>query len=173
MNTPPLSPEERQALSKRLNAVQGYLELAMPIEAWNELEQIAPPQKGIFEVLKVRVDVCRALEGWELMAELATELSKAEPKEFKHTDDLAHALRRLKGIEEADVILSRQLANDPDNAFVIYKLGCLEFLRFGMDVARPTLQRAFTLDSSLKGVALEDPDLRGFWEGMCASSAED
>ena len=145
----------------------------MPMEAWDELEQIDPEKRGTFEVLKVRIDICRALGKWELMLELATKLSKAEPREFKHTDDLAHALRRLKGIEEADVILSRQLVNDPDNAFVIYKLGCLEFLRFGMDVARPTLQRAFTLDSSLKGVALEDPDLRGFWEGMCAPSAED
>jgi len=168
-----LSPDEHRDLSKRLNAARGYLELAMPMEAWNELEQIDPEKKGTFDVLKVRIDICRALEMWELMAELATKLSKAEPKEFKHTNDLTHALLRLKGIEEADVILSRQLASDPDNAFVIYKLGCLEFLRYGMDVARPTLQRAFTLDSSLKGVALEDADLRGFWEGMCAPPAED
>ena len=57
MNTPPLSPEERQALFKRLNAVQGYLHLGMHMEAWNELESIEPQDRGRIEVLKARLEV--------------------------------------------------------------------------------------------------------------------
>ena len=140
--------------------------LGMPKDAWDELEAIEANDRGRIEVLKVRLEVCRSLEKWELMAEIAQRLVGMEPQEFKHTDDFVHAMRRFKGIEKTDAILSHRLALEPDNAFVIYKLGCLEFLRFGMEVARPTLQRAFTLDNSLKGVALEDPDLLGFWEGM-------
>jgi hypothetical protein len=169
----PLSPEELQASDRRIEAAVGYLGLGMPADAWNELEQIVPEHRSQVPVLKVRVDVCRALESWELMAELSGRLIRLQPNEYKHTDDLAYALRQLKGAEEADAILGRRLADDPDNAFLVYKLGCLEFLRSGMDAARPTMQRAFALDSSLKGVALEDPDLQGFWEDLCGSSAED
>lgn len=160
------------ALENHIEAAQGYLELGMPMDAWNELEEIEAKDRGKIEVLKVRVDVCRALEQWELMAEIARHLHMAEPEEFKHVDDMACALRRFQGLDAADKMLSQLLLTDPDNANVIYKLGCFEFLRAGMDVAKPTLQRAFTLDANLKGVAMDDPDLRGFWEGLSNNASD-
>ena len=54
---------------KRLNAAVGSLNLGMPQHAWNELEDIDTKDRARPEVLKIRVEVCRALESWEMMAE--------------------------------------------------------------------------------------------------------
>ena len=37
----------------------------MPQDAWNELEDIEAKERARPEVLKVRVEVCRALKQWE------------------------------------------------------------------------------------------------------------
>jgi hypothetical protein len=50
---------------KCLNAAVGYLNLGMPQDAWNELEDIETKDRARPEVLKVRVEVYRALESWE------------------------------------------------------------------------------------------------------------
>ena len=59
---------------KRLNAAVGYLNLGIPQDAWNELEGIEAKDRARPEVLKVRVEVCRALESWEMMAEVSNHL---------------------------------------------------------------------------------------------------
>ena len=72
---------------KRLNAAVGYLNLGMPQDAWNELEDIEAKDRARPEVLKVRVEVCRALESWEMMAEVSNHLRKIEPDEVGHSLD--------------------------------------------------------------------------------------
>ena len=67
------SPELLQIL-KRLNAAVGYLNLGMPQDAWNELEDIEAKDRARPEVLKVRLEVCSALESWEMMAEVSNHL---------------------------------------------------------------------------------------------------
>ena len=54
-------------MEKHLSAALGYLGLGMAQDAWNELEDIEAKDGARPEVLKVRVEVCRALESWELM----------------------------------------------------------------------------------------------------------
>lgn len=51
MITPPLSPDELLSLSKRLEAAHGYLGLGMPLDAWNELEEIDPTLRATRDVL--------------------------------------------------------------------------------------------------------------------------
>ena len=72
---------------KRLNAAIGYLNLGMAKDAWNELEEIASEERSRPEVLKVRVEVCRALKQWEMMAEVSNHLRKIEPDEVGHALD--------------------------------------------------------------------------------------
>jgi hypothetical protein len=52
----------------------------------NELENIDPDKRSLAEVLNVRVDVCRALEKWEMMAEVTNRLRKIERQLGSHLD---------------------------------------------------------------------------------------
>ena len=47
----------------------------MSMDAWNELEEIDSKDRTRPEVLKLRVEVCRALEKWEMMAEVSRFIS--------------------------------------------------------------------------------------------------
>jgi len=98
---PPLPSPESLTVQKRLNAAIGYLGLGMPQDAWNELEDIEGEDRARPEVLKVRVEVCRALESWELMAEASNHLRKIEPDEVEHPLNMSYAVRRFKSETEA------------------------------------------------------------------------
>jgi predicted Zn-dependent protease len=166
MNTPPLSPDERQALSKRLNAVQGYLHLGMYTDAWKELEAIEPKDRGRIEVLKARLDVCSSLEKWELMAEIAQHLGKLEPEEAEHPINLAFAVRRLKDTEAAAKILEEAKGRFPEEGTIPYNLACYRAVSGKVAEAKTLLAEAFSLDASLRITSLDDPDLAGVWDSF-------
>jgi hypothetical protein len=73
----------------------------------------------------VRVEVCRALKQWEMMAEVSNHLRKIEPDEVGHALDQAHATRRFKSEAEAAEILSMALRRYYDDAFGALQLGLL------------------------------------------------
>jgi predicted Zn-dependent protease len=161
-----LSPEERQALSKHLEAAEGYLDLGMPMDAWNELEAIEAEDRGTIEVLKVRLEVCRSLEKWELMAEIAQHLGKLEPEEAEHPINLAFAVRRLTDTEAAAKILEEAKNRFPQEATIPYNLACYRAVTGKVAEAKTLLAEAFTLDTSLRITALDDPDLVGVWDSF-------
>jgi hypothetical protein len=47
---------------RHLQAAQGYLELGLPLDAHEELEQIEPEMRTVVEVLVLRVAIYQALE---------------------------------------------------------------------------------------------------------------
>ena len=100
-----LPPTDFISVLKHLNAAAGYLGLGMPLDAWNELEEIDPDKRALPEVLNVRVEVCRALEKWEMMAQVTNRLRNIEPDEVGHPLNMAYAVRRFKSEAEAADIL--------------------------------------------------------------------
>jgi tetratricopeptide (TPR) repeat protein len=144
---------------KRLNAAIGYLNLGMPDDAWNELEDIEAKDRARPEVLKLRVEVCRALESWETMAEVSNQLRKIEPDEVGHPLNMSHAVRRFKGEAEAADILSLALRRYYDDALVRYNLACYWCVIGRIEEAREMLETAFKKDQSLRELAETDEDL--------------
>lgn len=161
-----LSQDERRDLSKRLNAAIGYLGLGMAEEAWAELEAIDARHRGILEVLKIRLEVCRALSSWELMAEIAASLHKSEPDDPGHPIDLAFAIRRVRGEDEAAAVLERARQLFPQEPLLPYNLACYRAVQGRVTEAKQLLAEAFTLDESLRLTSLDDPDLVGVWDSM-------
>jgi hypothetical protein len=168
MNAPPLSPDELLSLSKRLEAAHGYLGLGMHMEAWNELEGIDPEKRALPEVLNVRVEVCRGLEKWEMMAEIAGHLLKAEPEDPGHQIDLAFAIRRVHGEDEAAAVLVQARQIFPKEPLLPYNLACYRAVRGRVAEAKQLLAEAFSLDVSLRETSLDDPDLVGVWDDFAA-----
>ena len=161
-----LFPDEHRDLSKRLNAAIGYLSLGMAGEAWDELESIDARHRGMLEVLKVRLEVCRALSSWELMAEIANHLHKAEPDDPGHPIDLAFAIRRAHGEDEAAAVLEQARLSFPKEAILPYNLACYRAVAGNLTEAKRLLAEAFSMDASLRIAALDDPDLVGVWDSF-------
>jgi Tfp pilus assembly protein PilF len=158
---PPLPSPESLTVQKRLNAALGYLGLGMPQDAWNELEDIEAKDRARPEVLKVRVEVCRALKQWEMMAEVSNHLRKIEPDEVEHPLNMAHATRRFKSESEAADILSLALRRYCDDALVRYNLACYWCVMGRVEEAREMLGTACNKDESLRELAETDEDLAG------------
>ena len=158
-----LSPEQQKQLFKHLRAADGYLDLGMAIEAWDELESIEAEHRSFGEVLKIRLKVCRALEKWEIMSEIAQFLAKNEPDESNHLLNLAFAKRRLDGVESAEEIPAKAEVKFPEDALIKYNLGCYRAVAGRIADARLALAEAFQKDPELRITALEDPDLVGIW----------
>ena len=135
---------------KRLNAAVGSLNLGMPQDAWNELEDIDAKDRARPEVLKMRVEVCRARKQWEMMAEVSNHLRKIEPDEVSHSLDQAHATRRFKNEVEAAEILSMALRRYYDDALVRYNLACYWCVMGRVEEAREMLETAVKKDESLR-----------------------
>ena len=156
-----LTQDEKIAMLQRLEAAQGYLGLGMSMDAWNELENIEARHRHFSEVLKIRVEVCRALEKWELMAELCRFLARGEPDDAGHAINLAYAVRRHESVQAAAAILTDALGRFPAEALIPYNLACYRAVAGKIDEAKELLERAYDLDKSLRLLALDDPDLEG------------
>lgn len=87
-----------QSLNARLHAAQGYLGLGMAQDAWDELENIDAKHRTHPRVLKVRLEVARALAQWEMVETLARTLVKLEPDDPLHAANLAQAVRQREGL---------------------------------------------------------------------------
>ncbi len=156
-----LSPDELKNLTTHLRAAIGFLELGLPLDAWNELESIEAKNRSLAEVLKVRLEVCRALKKWEMMAEIAQFLAKGEPNESSHFLNLAYAKRRFENVEVAENILTEASVKFPDDALIKYNLACYRAVTGKVSEAKDLLAEAFTKDPDLRLTALDDPDLEG------------
>ena len=148
-------------MERQLNAAIGYLNLGMAQEAWGELEEIEAEDRARPEVLKVRVEVCRSLQQWEMMAEISDQLRKIESDEVLHPLNMAYAVRRFKGEAEAADILSLALRRYYDDALVRYNLACYWCVMGRVEEAREMVETAFKKDKSLRDLAETDEDLAG------------
>jgi hypothetical protein len=62
------------------------------MDAWHELEMIAPLNRAQTKVLNVRLAVCRALKDWELAEDIARTLIKRELENVMHVVALAEVM---------------------------------------------------------------------------------
>jgi predicted Zn-dependent protease len=163
---PTLSPDEQRDLLRSLKAVQGYLHLGMHSDAWNELENIPSEHRARPEVLKIRVDVCRAMQKWDMVVEVTKHLAHLEPDDPWHVINQAAAVRKLQGEQIAANILEEAKGQFPHNAIVAYNLACYKAVLGDVNEAKTLLAEAFTHDASLRVTSLDDPDLVGIWDSF-------
>lgn len=147
----------------RITAAQGYIELGMPLEANEELEQIDADQRSHTEVLALRVKIYNALKKWELMETVAKRLVRIEPENVQWTVSWAYAIRRADSIEAARTILLDAVERMQDVAVLHYNLACYECKLGNLEEAKSRLKRAFELEPRYRITALEDEDLEAVW----------
>ena len=128
------------------------------------LEEIAPEDKNRNEVLRARVVLYMAAKKWDMAAAIASHLVKVEPENETWWINLAYSVRQIEGVEKAEAILLRAQAIHPKVAMIAFSLACYASFTGRMEEAKVRLQHAITLDKDIRGLALDDEDLRPLWD---------
>ena len=126
------------------------------------LEEIAPEDKNRKEVLGARVVLYMAAKKWDMAAAVASHLVKVDPQTAGWWISLAYALRRAESVEKAEAILLRAQAIHPKDAMIAFNLACYASVTGWFEEAR--LRRAIQLDKDVRGLALDDEDLKPLWD---------
>ena len=146
-----------------LNAAAGHLQLGDALDAWHELEMIAPQARAQTEVLVVRLAVCRALKDWALSEDIARVLIAREPHNVMHVVALAEIMGRREGPVAAAAVYEFAVDRFPGFALLRVSLA-VELVKAGqVDDAKRVLRTAFELDPDLRLVALDHPGLNPLW----------
>jgi Flp pilus assembly protein TadD len=145
-------------------ASSGYLELGMFDAAALVLEEIAPEDRTRNEVLGARVNLYMAAKKWDMAAAVASHLVKVEPENAGWWISLAYALRRTESVEKAEAVLLRAQAMHPKVALIAFNLACYASVTGRMEEAKERLRHAIDLDKDIRGLALDDEDLKPLWD---------
>lgn len=149
--------------SLRIEAAQGFLGLGMLQDAWDELENIEAKNRGAIAVLKVRLEVARAMGKWDMVEHLARHLTKAEPDESLHVFNLAQAMRELEGHESALAVYEFAVDRWPKFGHLRLAMAIELCALDRLPEARAVLKTAIKLDPQLREVALNHPGLEAVW----------
>lgn len=144
---------------QRLQAAQGYIQLGMFQDAWDELEALPPEFMADDMVSELRVSIYQALEKWEPARILAESLAKRSPENVGWWILWAYALRREKSVEDAKTVLMEAAAIHPNEALIPYNLACYSCVLGNLEASQKLLNMAFAMDPNLQRIALDDPDL--------------
>jgi tetratricopeptide (TPR) repeat protein len=158
----PLEPPDQQYWQ----AAVGYVELGMFQEANDQLENIDPFNRAAPEVLGVRLAIYQGLKKWELMQQIAKRLKEFQPDNVQWTTSLAYATRRAYSIDVAMEILLDAEAKFPREAAIPYNLACYYCQLGEMEKAKRYLKEAFEIDLNWRKAALDDEDLKPFWDSL-------
>ena len=99
-----------------------------------------------------------------MAAAVASHLVKVDPQTAGWWISLAYALRRTESVEKAEAILLRVQAIHPQVAMIAFNLARYASVTGRMVEAKERLRHAIELDKDVRGLALDDEDLRPLWE---------
>ncbi|MBS0657959.1 MAG: hypothetical protein JSR82_06900 [Verrucomicrobia bacterium] len=149
---------------KRLDAVQGYLELGMFDDALAELAAIEGEFGPRYEVLMLRMMTLRGQQRWGEMREVCSILRETQPERAESWIWLADATRHCRSLGEAREILREAETMFPANPHVKFQLGCYSCQLGELEPAMRYVQEAVALDRRWLRVALSDRDVEPLWE---------
>ena len=127
-------------------------------------EEIEPEEKTRNEVLGARVNLYMAARKWDMAAAVASHLVKVDPETAGWWISLAYAVRRSESVEKAEAILVRAQAMHPKVAMIAFTLACCAGVAGRMVEAKENLRHAIKLDKDIRGLALDDEDLKPLWD---------
>lgn len=120
---------------------------------------LAPAERALPEILRIRLGILMALERWAPATVLAEGMiSHGEDSLFTWLHG-ALAIRQLRSVGEARIFLLRAEPTLSGNATFHHTLATLESQLGNVPDAKERLSRAFELNPELRKVALGDDDL--------------
>jgi Flp pilus assembly protein TadD len=123
-----------------------------------------PEDRNRNEVLGARVVLYMAAKKRDMVAAVASHLVKVDPQTPGWWISLAYAVRRTESVEKAEAILLRAQAIRPKVAMIAFTLACCASVTGRMEEAKERLRHAIDLDKDIRGLALDDEDLKPLWD---------
>lgn len=143
-----------------LEAIEGYLQLEMPEDAFIELRNIPTSEHKSERYKELLLATEMMLEHWESAAHTAKQLCEIAPNEKSY---FIHAAFCLHETAETGAALQHLISGPPSlkqDPLYHYNLGCYNAVLGNKQAAREHLDVAFTLDPELKKTAADDDDLK-------------
>ena len=161
------SHEDRMALQR----AQGWLELHLPMEANEELEEMQPAMRAHPEVLKLRYSIFSAAKKWDMALEIANCLHRELPDDPYGWVHAAVALYRLGRTQEAKELSLALAPRFPKDWSIPYNLACYCAQLSEIQEAQEWFKAAMALDeNTVKRMGIDDPDLEPLWQGRREST---
>ena len=150
-----------------LQRAEGWLELRLPLEANEELDEIQAAMRAHPEVLKLRYAVYSAAKKWDTALEIANCLHQHLPDDPFGGIQAAIALLRLGRPQEAKNLSLPLVQRFPKNATIPYNLACYCAQLGEIEEAQVWFKAAMALAPDMvRRVGIDDPDLDPLWQGM-------
>jgi len=143
----------------RLQSVQGYYELGMIDDAWEDLLAIEKCFPATPPIVQMKVLLLLKQEKWEDALELSAELRRMEPHSGAGFIHGAYCLHEMGRTGEALQLLDSVPDPVRDEAIYHYNKGCYQAAVGDVETAHSCLRKSFDLDERLLAVARRDPDL--------------
>jgi predicted Zn-dependent protease len=144
---------------RRILAAQGYHELGLWREAWEELDALSKQEQRRPDVLEMRILILINERKWPEALDLSRELAKKAPQEEGGWVHSAYCLHELGHTQEAIEALMSAPPSLREKAIFHYNLACYSCALGQIDAAREALRRSFALDKSYRDIARGDQDL--------------
>ena len=145
----------------------GWLELNLPLEADEELEEVQPEMRSHPAVLKLRYNVYATAKKWEMALEIAGFLHEQLPDESFGGNQKAIALHKLGRTKEAKDLALGLVSRFPEQWDLPYNLACYYAQLGELTEAEHWFKAAMALnEDDAKRAGIDDPDLVPLWEGM-------
>lgn len=145
----------------RLRVVQGYQELGMSEEAWEELGDIERRFPATPPIVQMKVLLMEGDRDFDRAFELTSELRRMEPHGAAGYIHGAYCLHEMGRTDEALTMLEAAPESVRDEALYHYNKGCYQAALGDVETARTCLSKSFDLDGRLLAIARKDPDLTG------------
>ncbi len=159
-----LSDRGEMSFRDQVRTAQGYYELGMLEEAWEEIEAIDPLHESDPPVIQMRLLLLLKEERWvEALAE-SEQLTRVEPDGAMGFVHAAYCLHEMGRTADA----KQRLLDGPSSllreAVYFYNMACYEVALGGLKEAERFLRQSIEMDGNLRQVAKKDRDLKCFWE---------
>jgi Flp pilus assembly protein TadD len=160
MNPPP-SPRQ-----PALDRAQGYLDLGMSREAWDELASLPSAAQDSAEALQLQAALLIQQRRWTEALAVSRRLCAVHPTSSGGYIHAAYCLHELGRTREASDLLRSGPPSLEEEPIYHYNLSCYQTHLGELEDARQRLERSFELDERLAGIAERDPDLRPLWASL-------
>ena len=147
----------------QVRTAQGYYELGMMEEAWEELGAIDPLHEGDPPVVQMRLLLLFKEERWEEALEGSNKLIEVEPDGAMGYVHAAYCLHEIGRTAEAKQLLIDGPSSLLREAVYFYNMACYEVALGEVEEAERCLRQSFEMDSNLRRVARTDDDLKVLW----------
>ncbi|HEU5079754.1 MAG TPA: hypothetical protein VFT72_11115 [Opitutaceae bacterium] len=153
-------------LKWHLSYARGYMELGLLDEAAAELTKIGAQDSDRTAVLEVKAELHQEQKDWASARDVTAELCRRQPGNAGWWIMFAYSTRRAGSLNAAEAILLAAERLHPDDATILFNLGCYACQRGDLSLASKRVHQAIELDPKFEELAKTDSDL----EALRASS---